>query len=227
MFITIILYLNIEQKTIQIMINCDAIFNFISQMKIKKWSLQKFVNVSLELKTLNDIFFKCYETHVLRIKMINSLKREIRNKQTIIVADMTEIDMILNFFWLKKLNSDIDWFFVIMRWRIENAKKSQKRTHVMIVAIDTIIADSSTRNDAQSKWSVGDSTNLRPNRGTKAPAPPRNEVAKRGRKPRAQKMDKGKAPAPRDPPVPKEPRASTPEPERPPEPEPQRPVAGP
>ncbi len=108
MFITIILYLNIEQKTIRIMINCDATFNFIFQMKIKKWNLQRFVNVSLELKTLNDIFFKCYETHVLKIEVIDSLKREICIKQTIIVANMTEIDMILNFLWLRKLNLNID-----------------------------------------------------------------------------------------------------------------------
>jgi hypothetical protein len=80
MFITIILYLNIEQKTIRIMINCDATFNFIFQMKIKEWNLQKFVNVSFELKTLNDISFKCYETHVLRIEMIDSSKWKIRIK---------------------------------------------------------------------------------------------------------------------------------------------------
>ncbi len=74
---------------------------------------------------------------------------------------MTEIHMILNLFWLKKLNSDIDWFFVIMRWRIENARKFQKRTHVMIVAINTkVIAESSTKNDAQNKSSVENDTNL-------------------------------------------------------------------
>jgi hypothetical protein len=135
MFITMILYLSIEQKTIRIMIDCDATFNFIFQMKIKKWDLQNIVDVSSKLKTLNDIFFKCYEAHVLKTKMIDSLKREIRIKRTIIVANMTKIHMILNLFWLKKLNSDIDWFSVIMRWRIENAKKSQKRIHAMIVAM--------------------------------------------------------------------------------------------
>jgi hypothetical protein len=156
-----ILYLSIEQKTIRAMIDCDATFNFISQMKIKKWDLQKIVDVSSVLKTLNDIFLKCYETHVLRIEVIDSSKREIRIKQTIIVADMTKIDMILNLFWLRKLNSDIDWLFVTMRWRIENARKFQKRIHVMIVAIDTkIIAESSTKDDAQSKLSVENDTNL-------------------------------------------------------------------
>jgi hypothetical protein len=161
MFITIILYLNIEQKTIRIMIDCDATFNFISQMKIKKWDLQNIIDVSSKLKTLNDTFFKCYEAHVLRTKMIDSSKREIRIKQTIIVVNMTEIHMILSLFWLKELNSDIDWFSLIMRWRIENAKKSQKRTHAMIVAINTeVIAKSSTKNDAQNKSSVENDTNL-------------------------------------------------------------------
>jgi hypothetical protein len=78
------------------MIDCDATFNFIFQMKIKKWNLQKIVDVSSKLKTLNDILFKCYETHVLKTKMIDSSKRKIRIKQTIIVANMTEIHMILN-----------------------------------------------------------------------------------------------------------------------------------
>jgi hypothetical protein len=54
------------------------------------------MNVSSKLKTLNDTFFKCYEAHVLKTKMIDSSEREIRIKQTIIVADMTEIHMILN-----------------------------------------------------------------------------------------------------------------------------------
>jgi hypothetical protein len=109
---------------------------------------------------LNDILFKCYETHVLKIEVIDSSKREIRIKQTIIVADIIKIDMILSFFWLRKLNSNINWFFVIMRWRIENAKKFQKKTHVMIVAINTNIANSSTRNNAQNKSSIKDNTNL-------------------------------------------------------------------
>jgi predicted SAM-dependent methyltransferase len=82
------------------MIDCDATFNFIFQMKIKKWDLQKIVDVLSKLKTLNDTFLKCYEAHVLKTKIIDSSKREIRIKQTIIVVDMTEIHMILNLFWL-------------------------------------------------------------------------------------------------------------------------------
>jgi myo-inositol-1-phosphate synthase len=80
------------------MMNCEAIYNFISQMKIKELNLQKNVNVSSDLKTLNDIFLKCYEEHFLRIEMIDANEHEIRTKQIIIVANMTKIDMILNFF---------------------------------------------------------------------------------------------------------------------------------
>jgi hypothetical protein len=47
-----------------------------------------------------------------------------------------------------------------MRWRIENAKKSQKKTHVMIVAIDINIANSSTKDDTQNKSSIECNTNL-------------------------------------------------------------------
>jgi myo-inositol-1-phosphate synthase len=77
-------------------------------MKIKELNLQKNVSVSSNLKTLNDISLKCYEEHFLRIEMIDANEYEIRTKQTIIVANMTKIDMILNFSWLRKLNSNID-----------------------------------------------------------------------------------------------------------------------
>jgi myo-inositol-1-phosphate synthase len=79
------------------MMNCKTIYNFISQMKIKELNLQKNVNVSSKLKTLNNIFLKCYEEHFLRIEMIDANEHEIRTKQTIIVANMTKVDMILSF----------------------------------------------------------------------------------------------------------------------------------
>ncbi len=53
-------------------------------MKIKELNLQKNVNVSSDLKTLNDTFLKCYEEHFLRIKMIDANEHEIRTKQAIV-----------------------------------------------------------------------------------------------------------------------------------------------
>jgi hypothetical protein len=67
-------------------------------MKIKELNLQRNVSVSSNLKILNDIFLTCYEKHFLRIEMIDANEHEIRIKQTIIVANMTKVDMILNFF---------------------------------------------------------------------------------------------------------------------------------
>ncbi len=66
-------------------------------MKIKELNLQKNVNVSSNLKMLNDIFLKCYEEHFSRINMIDTNEHEVRIKQTIIIANITRIDMILNF----------------------------------------------------------------------------------------------------------------------------------
>ncbi len=133
----ITLYLRFELTTMKAMMNCETIYNFISQMKIKELNLQKNVSVSSDLKTLNDIFLKCYEEHFLRIEVIDVNKHEVRTKQTIIVANMTKIDMILSFFWLKELNLNIDWFSNMIRWRIDNAKNIRKRIHAMIVESDS------------------------------------------------------------------------------------------
>ncbi len=96
LFMSITLYLRFELTTVKAMMNCEAIYNFISQMKTKELNLQRNVNVSSNLKTLNDTSLKCYEEHFLRIEMINANEHEIRTKQAVIVANMTKIDMILS-----------------------------------------------------------------------------------------------------------------------------------
>ncbi len=60
--------------------NCEAIYNFISQMKIKELNLQKNVNMSSNLKMLNHIFLKCYKEHFLRIETIDVNEYEVRIK---------------------------------------------------------------------------------------------------------------------------------------------------
>ncbi len=122
-------------------------------MKIKELNLREIVNVSSELKTLNDTLLKCYEKHFLRIEMIDAFEQKVRAKQTVIVADMTKIDMILNLSWLRKLNSNIDWFSSMMRWRINNAEDTRKRVHAVIVESDSKFENFETtsfnRNDAE------------------------------------------------------------------------------
>jgi hypothetical protein len=50
---------------------------------------------------------------------------------------MTKVDMILNLFWLKKLNSNIDWLSSMIRWRIESVEDIRKRIHAAIVESDS------------------------------------------------------------------------------------------
>jgi antirestriction protein len=77
---SIIFYLRFELTTIKTMMNCEIIYNFISQIKIKKLNFQKNVNVLLKLKILNDIYLKCYKEYFLRIKIMNANEHEIRIK---------------------------------------------------------------------------------------------------------------------------------------------------
>jgi hypothetical protein len=156
---SITLHLRFELTTVKTMMNCETIYNFISQMKIKELNLQKNVNVSSNLKTLNDIFLKCYEEHFLRIEMIDANEHEVRIKQTVVIANMTKIDMILNFFWLKKLNSNIDWFSSMIRWRIDNAKNTRKKVHAMIVE-----SDSKFENSESTSFNKNDAENVAKNR---------------------------------------------------------------
>jgi hypothetical protein len=115
--------------------------------------------VSSDLKTLNDIFLKCYEEHFLRIEVIDANKHEIRIKQTIVIANMTKIDIILNFFWFKKLNSNIDWLSSMIRWRIDNAKNIRKRVHAVIVE-----SDSKFENFESTSFNKNDAENVAKNR---------------------------------------------------------------
>jgi hypothetical protein len=128
-------------------------------MKIKKLNLREIVNVLSKLKTLNDILLKCYERHFLRIEVIDAFKQKVRAKQTIIVVDMTKIDMILSFSWLRKLNSNIDWFSNMMRWRINNAENTRKRVHAVIVE-----SDSKFENFEITSFNKNDAKNIAKNR---------------------------------------------------------------
>jgi hypothetical protein len=45
--------------------------------------------------------------------------------------------MILNFSLLKKLNSNINWFSNMIRWRIDNVKNTRNKVHAVIVENDS------------------------------------------------------------------------------------------
>ena len=54
-----------ELITFKIMIDSRAIFNFIFQIKIKKMKLEKFDNISNDLKTLDKSSLRVYQEHTL------------------------------------------------------------------------------------------------------------------------------------------------------------------
>jgi hypothetical protein len=91
--------------------------------------------------------------------MIDANEHEVCIKQTIIVANKTKIDMILNFSWLKKLNSNIDWLSSMIRWRIDNAKNIRKRIHAMIIE-----SDSKFKNFENTFFNKNDAKNVVKNR---------------------------------------------------------------
>jgi hypothetical protein len=72
---------------------------------------------------------------------------------------MTKVDMILSFSWLKKLNSNINWFSSMMRWRINNAKNIRKKVHAMIVE-----SDSKFENFEITSFNKNDARNIAKNR---------------------------------------------------------------
>jgi hypothetical protein len=72
---------------------------------------------------------------------------------------MTKIDMILSLSWLKKLNSNIDWFSSMIRWRIDNAEDTRKRIHAVIVE-----SDSKFENSESTSSNKDDAKNVAKNR---------------------------------------------------------------
>ena len=82
----------------RIMIDSRAIFNFISQIKIKKMKLDKFDNISSDLKTLDETSLRVYQEHTLQVNVSNNSDRERFDNHKILNVVMIEIDMILNFF---------------------------------------------------------------------------------------------------------------------------------
>ena len=87
-----------ELITFKIMIDLRTIFNFISQIKIKKMKFDEFDNISSDLKTLDETSLRVYQEHTLQVNVSNNSDRERFDNHKILNVVMIEIDMILNFF---------------------------------------------------------------------------------------------------------------------------------
>ena len=77
------------------MINCETTKKFFSQLKIKKFDFNRFVEANLNLCILNEKPFRVYEVHRFEIKMKNFEKTIARIAQDFVKANMLKMKMIL------------------------------------------------------------------------------------------------------------------------------------
>ena len=85
-----------SSRIYNVMINLNAIINFLSQKKINQYYLSSNFEVKSEYKTLNDTLFRIYQRHVLRVDVMNSQKQKNSTLQKFLNADLKDINMILN-----------------------------------------------------------------------------------------------------------------------------------
>ena len=85
-----------SSRIYNVMIDSDAIVNFLFQKKINQYHLSSSFEVESEYKTLNDIFFRIYQRHVLRVDVVNSREQKSSILQKFLDADLKDINMILN-----------------------------------------------------------------------------------------------------------------------------------
>ena len=83
------------------------------------------------LKILNDIFLKFFEFYQMQIHIKNIDKLNYRIAHDFIATNINDIDIILNLFWLHKINFVINWqkrrwFFRKLRANREKHRKIKK-----------------------------------------------------------------------------------------------------
>jgi hypothetical protein len=83
---------------LRVIIDCEAIWNFFSQLKLTKINVlilnEKFSNS--RLKILNDTSLMIYFDHVLSIEIIDINESKRTSKETFVEIDMYEMNMILS-----------------------------------------------------------------------------------------------------------------------------------
>jgi hypothetical protein len=106
---------NSHKHNLRIIINFDAIENFVNQFKIKKFSFQNELSLKKELKILDETSLRMYHAHNVRFEISNFDDHVHNDKDEFIEINMNEIEMIFEFSWLQIVNFDINWMF--QTWR--------------------------------------------------------------------------------------------------------------
>ena len=95
MYLMLIVMINKQSINLQIIINCDVIKNFISQLKMKKLNIKEFYASMSKFKILDDIILCTYSNHILLIKIVDQTNHVNFDRHDFIATNMMNIELIL------------------------------------------------------------------------------------------------------------------------------------
>ncbi len=91
------------------LINSEIEQNFILQSWIKEHKLLKNHATLKQIQMINDCWILCYDIHQINIELINHKKVRKNWNIEFHAVNMQEYDMILDYLWLNKIDSNICW----------------------------------------------------------------------------------------------------------------------
>jgi hypothetical protein len=96
-FVDVKIDVNAHKHSLRVIIDCEVIENFISQLKIKKLSFEDNLSIKKDLKTLNETSLRIYHAHNVRFDVLDTKNHCHQDEDEFIEANMNEIEMILKF----------------------------------------------------------------------------------------------------------------------------------
>ena len=90
----------------------------------------------LKMQIVNERIVLSYDTQKFLIAMIDSFKYRKNDRCQFYVVNMRDYDMILKFPWLKKINSNIQWFDYIWIYR-EGRATQTKQSNIWIMNVES------------------------------------------------------------------------------------------
>ena len=100
--------------------------NFILQSWVKEHKLSKNHAILYQFQMINDCWIFWYDTYQIDIELINHKKVHKSWNIEFHAVNMQEYDMILNYSWLNKINSNICWckhHWLYWKNKIQRAKQ--------------------------------------------------------------------------------------------------------